>query len=130
MAFPNEAKFSMPEEEPKLIAEEVNFRRAFKDAKGQFIGMIMDQNKTVPRPYTLAELQERNREIDQKTPYLPFEEYIRKERGQTMSTKIAEDFRLMTIMYDHLITRIKNFQSREELEDIIEDVKTYIKEDF
>lgn len=125
MDFSNEGKMNKPEQGPKVIDNDKDFRYSYADAKNQFFGMIFDSTH---KKLSLEELQQRNKEIS----YLSFLEYIKKEKNLVLSPKIADEekYKQAILIHDDLIERIKKFKSIPELKQILEEVNEFIIEDF
>lgn len=123
-----EGKPNTPEDKPELIDGPDKFRYLFQDAKNQFQAIIMDRSS--PKNFTTEQLLEINKDLNQRTPYLPFEEYIKRERNQVISEILRSNFSLMITAYNNLIERLKSPKNAKEFEETLESINIFLRGKF
>lgn len=117
----NERKMNTPEWPAKVIETEKDFWDVMYDAKNQFIQMQFDVYSKTKKE---EEIIQRNKEFK----YLNLIEYI-KTHNKTLSEKILnnENAQHMIAVYDELVERARNSNSKAEMMQIIVDKEEFIQ---
>jgi len=126
--FKPELKQNTPEDKPELIDSPDKFRYLFQDAKNQFQAIMMD--RVSPKNFTIEQLMEINKSLNQETPYLSFEDYIKRERNQIISEITRRNFSLMITVYNNLIEKLKSPKNTKEFEETLENINIFVRGKF
>ena len=112
------------ETEPKVIDNDRQFRFSFTDAKDQFSVIRID--------LAMGASLEKLREVAQTTGFLPFDQYLLQKKNLVVSPKLLkeEKYKQAIFVHDDLVGRVKKFETKEELEQIIKEVDEFIRSDF
>lgn len=117
----NEGKMNTPEWTPRIIETEGDFWDVLYDAKNQFSQMQFAVHLNTNNE---EDIIKQNNEFT----YLNFIDYI-KTRNETLSEKIKnhKGVQEMIKVYDGLIERARNADSKEKMTQIVKDKTDFIK---
>lgn len=112
------------ETEPKVIDNDRQFRFSFTDAKDQFSVIRID--------LAMGASLEKLREVAQTTGFLPFDQYLLQKKNLVVSPKLLDEekYKQAILIHDDLVERVKKFETKEQLEQIIKEVDEFIRSDF